>query len=78
VDSGAPLPGAAHGLIAARIWELCANWPPAARSSWQTWDMPTSASMSMFPTGTGQGPSQKDVNRAHAQLRSPGKRAMLG
>jgi hypothetical protein len=67
-----PLPGAVHDLTAARIWGIigelaaCGLVVLADKSDHGAGDL---------VRGRGKPPSQKDANRAHAQLRSPAERA---
>ena len=70
-----PLPGAVHDLTAARIWgivrELAASGlvVPGDKGYLSEDDIRTPY------RGRNKPASQKDANRAHAQLRAPGERA---
>jgi hypothetical protein len=70
-----PLPGAVHDLTAARIWGILQELAAAglitlADKGYQ------GADETMTPRkGKRKPQSQKDANKAHAQLRSPGERA---
>jgi len=70
-----PLPGAVHDLTAARIWgiirALTAGPLTLADKGYQG-----AGDHVLTPyRGRNKPASQKDANRAHAQLRSPGERA---
>jgi hypothetical protein len=71
-----PLPGAVHDLTAARIWgivrELAAAGPVVLAGK----GYHGAGDHILTPyRGRNKPASQKDANRAHAQLRSPGERA---
>ena len=71
-----PLPGAVHDLTAARIWgilrELAASGLVVLADKGYAG---AGDHISIPHRGRGKPASQKDANRAHAQLRSPGERA---
>jgi len=71
-----PLPGAVHDLTAARIWSIVAEL--AASGLVVLADKGYAGAGEHIRTpyrGRNKPTSQKDANRAHARLRSPGERA---
>jgi hypothetical protein len=70
-----PLPGAVHDLTAARIWGILHELAAAGLTTLADKGH-QGADEAMTPyKGKNKPQSQKDANRAHVQLRSPGERA---
>jgi len=73
--SGA-LPGAVHDLTAARIWGIVRELAAAGLITLADKGYTGAGDPVRTPyRGRGKPPSQKQANRAHAQLRAPGERA---
>jgi hypothetical protein len=71
-----PLPGAVHDLTAARIWGIVRELAASGLIVLADKGYAGAGEHVRIPyRGRGKPPSQKDANRAHAQLRSPGERA---
>jgi len=71
-----PLPGAAHDLTAARIWGIIRELATAGLVLLADKGYHGAGDHVRTPyRGRNKPASQKDANRAHAQLRSPGERA---
>ena len=71
-----PLPGAVHDLTAARIWGIVRELATAGLIVLADKGYHGAGSHIRTPyRGRNKPASQKDANRAHAQLRSPGERA---
>jgi hypothetical protein len=71
-----PLPGAVHDLTAARIWGIVRYLAAAGLITLADKGYHGAGGPVRTPyRGRGKPASQKDANRAHAQLRSPGERA---
>jgi hypothetical protein len=72
-----PLPGAAHDLTAARIWAIIRELATAGLIVLADKGYHGAGDHILTPyRGRNKPASQKDANRAHAQLRSPGERAI--
>ncbi|HYA53068.1 MAG TPA: transposase family protein [Streptosporangiaceae bacterium] len=71
-----PLPGAVHDLTAARIWGIVRELAAAGLVVLADKGYHGAGQHILTPyRGRNKPASQKDANRAHAQLRSPGERA---
>jgi hypothetical protein len=71
-----PLPGAVHDLTAARIWGILRELAASGLIVLADKGYAGAGEHVRIPyRGRGKPASQKDANRAHAQLRSPGERA---
>ena len=71
-----PLPGAVHDLTAARIWGILRELAASGLIVLADKGYAGAGEHVRIPyRGRGKPDSQKDANRAHAQLRSPGERA---
>jgi DDE superfamily endonuclease/Helix-turn-helix of DDE superfamily endonuclease len=71
-----PLPGAVHDLTAARIWGIIRELAACGLVVLADKGYHGAGDPVRTPyRGRGKPASQKDANRAHARLRSPGKRA---
>ena len=71
-----PLPGAGHDLTAARIWGILRQLAASGLIVLADKGYAGAGEHVRIPyRGRGKPASQKDANRAHAQLRSPGERA---
>ena len=71
-----PLPGAVHDLTAARIWGILRELAASGLVVLADKGYAGAGDHIRIPyRGRGKPASQKDANRAHAQLRSPGERA---
>jgi hypothetical protein len=70
-----PLPGSVHDKKAESIWACWPSRRPSARSSWPIRGYQGAAHAKVPYRGKNKPESQKDANRAHAKLRSPGERA---
>jgi hypothetical protein len=71
-----PLPGAVHDLTAARIWGIIRELAAAGLIVLADKGYHGAGDPVLTPyRGRNKPVSQKDANRAHAQLRSPGERA---
>ena len=71
-----PLPGAVHDLTAARIWGIIRQLAAAGLITLADKGYHGAGEPILTPyRGRNKPTSQKDANRAHAQLRSPGERA---
>ena len=71
-----PLPGAVHDLTAARIWGILRELATAGLITLADKGYHGAGDHVLTPyRGRNKPASQKDANRAHAQLRSPGERA---
>jgi hypothetical protein len=71
-----PLPGAVHDLTAARIWGILRELAASSLVVLADKGYAGAGGHIRIPyRGRGKPASQKDANRAHAQLRSPGERA---
>src|SRR5512135_698913 len=71
-----PLPGAVHDLTAARIWGILRELVASALIVLADKGYAGAGDHVRIPyRGRNKPASQKDANRAHAQLRSPGERA---
>jgi hypothetical protein len=71
-----PLPGATHDLTAARIWGIIGELAGAGLITLADKGYHGAGDHILTPyRGRNKPASQKDANRAHAQLRSPGERA---
>jgi len=71
-----PLPGAVHDLTAARIWGILRELAAAGLITLADKGYHGAGDHVLTPyRGRNKPASQKDANRAHAQLRSPGERA---
>jgi hypothetical protein len=71
-----PLPGAVHDLTAARIWGILRDLAAAGLIVLADKGYTGAGDHVRTPyRGRNKPASQKDANRAHAQLRSPGERA---
>jgi len=71
-----PLPGAVHDLTAARIWGILRHLAAAELITLADKGYHGAGDPVLTPyRGRNKPASQKDANRAHAQLRSPGERA---
>ncbi len=71
-----PLPGAVHDLTAARIWGILRELADSGLVILADKGYAGAGEHVRIPyRGRGKPASQKDANRAHAQLRSPGERA---
>jgi DDE superfamily endonuclease len=71
-----PLPGAVHDLTAARIWGIVRGLAAAGLIVLADKGYHGAGDHIHVPyRGRNKPASQKDANRAHAQLRSPGERA---
>jgi DDE superfamily endonuclease/Helix-turn-helix of DDE superfamily endonuclease len=71
-----PLPGAVHDLTAARIWGIIRQLAAAGLITLADKGYHGAGEPILTPyRGRNKPASQKDANRAHAQLRSPGERA---
>jgi DDE superfamily endonuclease/Helix-turn-helix of DDE superfamily endonuclease len=71
-----PLPGAVHDLTAARIWAIIRQLAAAGLMVLADKGYHGAGDPVRTPyRGRGKPASQKDANRAHARLRSPGERA---
>jgi hypothetical protein len=71
-----PLPGAVHDLTAARIWGILRELAASGLIVLADKGYAGAGDHVRIPyRGRGKPTSQKDANRAHAQLRSPGERA---
>ena len=71
-----PLPGAVHDLTAARIWGILRELAASGLIVLAEKGYAGAGEHVRIPyRGRGKPASQKDANRAHAQLRSPGERA---
>ena len=71
-----PLPGAVHDLTAARIWGIVRQLADAGLIVLADKGYTGAGDHVRVPyRGRGKPASQKDANRAHAQLRSPAERA---
>jgi hypothetical protein len=71
-----PLPGAVHDLTAARIWGILRELAASGLVVLADKGYAGAGDHVRIPyRGRGKPASQKDANRAHAQLRSPGERA---
>ena len=71
-----PLPGAVHDLTAARIWGIVGELAAAGLIVLAGKGCHGAGDPVLTPyRGRGKPASQKEANRAHAQLRSPGERA---
>jgi hypothetical protein len=71
-----PLPGATHDLTAARIWGILRELAASGLIVLADKGYAGAGEHVRIPyRGRGKPASQKDANRAHAQLRSPGERA---
>src|SRR5512142_1680485 len=71
-----PLPGAVHDLTAARIWGILAELAASGLVVLADQGYAGAGDHVRAPCrGRGKAASQKDANRAHPQLRSPGERA---
>jgi hypothetical protein len=71
-----PLPGAVHDLTAARIWGIIRELAAAGLVVLADKGYHGAGDPVLTPyRGRNKPASQKDANRAHAQLRSPGERA---
>jgi uncharacterized protein (DUF433 family) len=70
-----PLPGAVHDLTAARIWGILRELAASGLIVLADKGYAGAGEHVRIPyRGRGKPASQKDANRAHAQLRSPGER----
>ena len=71
-----PLPGAVHDLTAARIWGIIGELAAAGLIVLAGKGYHGAGGPVLTPyRGRNKPASQKEANRAHAQLRSPGERA---
>ncbi len=71
-----PLPGAVHDLTAARIWGIGRQLATAGLVVLADKGYHGAGAHVLTPyRGRNKPASQKEANRAHAQLRSPGERA---
>jgi hypothetical protein len=70
-----PLPGAVHDLTAARIWGILTELAAAGLITLADKGYQGAEHARTPYKGKNKPQSQKDANRAHAQLRSPGERA---
>jgi hypothetical protein len=71
-----PLPGAVHDLTAARIWGILRELAASGLVVLADKGYAGGGNPLITPyKGRGKPASQKDANRAHARLRSPGERA---
>src|SRR5262245_15817891 len=71
-----PLPGAVHDLTAARIWGILRELAAAGLVTLADKGYHGAGDHVLTPyRGRNKPASQKEANRAHAQLRSPGERA---
>jgi hypothetical protein len=71
-----PLPGAVHDLTTARIWGILRELADSGLIVLADKGYAGAGDHVRVPyRGRGKPPSQKDANRAHARLRSPGERA---
>ena len=71
-----PLPGAVHDLTAARIWGILRELADSGLITLGDKGYTGAGDPVMTPyKGRCKPASQKDANRAHARLRSPGERA---
>jgi len=71
-----PLPGAVHDLTAARIWGIIRELATAGLITLADKGYQGAGDHVLTPyRGRNKPAAQKDANRAHAQLRSPGERA---
>jgi hypothetical protein len=71
-----PLPGAVHDLTAARIWGIIRQLAAAGLITLADKGYHGAGDPVLTPyRGRNKPASQKDANRAHAKLRSPGERA---
>jgi DDE superfamily endonuclease/Helix-turn-helix of DDE superfamily endonuclease len=71
-----PLPGAVHDLTAARIWAILRDLAASGLIALGDKGYTGAGDPVITPyKGRGKPASQKDANRAHARLRSPGERA---
>jgi hypothetical protein len=71
-----PLPGAVHDLTAARIWAILRDLAASGLIALGDKGYTGAGDPVITPyKGPGKPASQKDANRAHARLRSPGERA---
>jgi hypothetical protein len=71
-----PLPGTVHDLTAARIWGIIRELAAAGLIVLADKDYHGAGDPVLTPyRGRNKPASQKEANRAHAQLRSPGERA---
>src|SRR5215469_5085426 len=71
-----PLPGAVHDLTAARIWGIIRELAAAGLITLADKGYHGAGQPLLTPyRGRNKPASQKDANRAHARLRSPGERA---
>ena len=71
-----PLPGAVHDLTAARIWGIIGELAAAALIVLAGQGYHGAGDPVLTPSrGRNKPASQKEANRAYAQLRSPGERA---
>ena len=71
-----PLPGAVHDLTAARIWGIIGELAAAGLIVLAGKGYHGAGDPVLTPyRGRNKPASQKEANRAHAQLRSPGERA---
>ena len=71
-----PLPGAVHDLSAARIWGIVRELAAAGLIVLADKGYHGAGDPVLTPyRGRNKPASQKDANRAHARLRSPGERA---
>jgi DDE superfamily endonuclease/Helix-turn-helix of DDE superfamily endonuclease len=70
-----PLPGAVHGLTAARIWGILTELAAAGLITLADKGYQGAEHARTPYKGKNKPQSQKDANRAHAQLRPPGERA---
>jgi DDE superfamily endonuclease/Helix-turn-helix of DDE superfamily endonuclease len=71
-----PLPGAVHDLTAARIWAILRDLAASGLIALGDKGYTGAGDPVITPyQGRGKPASQKDANRAHARLRSPGERA---
>jgi DDE superfamily endonuclease len=71
-----PLPGAVHDLTAARIWGIVRELAASRSHRAGGQGIRRAGEHVQIPyRGRGKPASQKEANRAHARLRSPGERA---
>jgi DDE superfamily endonuclease len=70
-----PLPGAVHDLTAARIWGILQELAAAGLITLADKGYQGAEETRTPYKGKNKPQSQKDANKAHAQLRSPGERA---
>jgi hypothetical protein len=71
-----PLPGAVHDLTASRIWGILRHLAASGLIALGDKGYTGAGDPVITPyKGRGKPASQKDANRAHARLRSPGERA---